>query len=203
MKIYLEKQHKNLSNGKAVNLKIDHLTGKKGVPLDIKLHPSVEREIKKRIKSGKGIRLQLSDSEIEGSGIKEFFQKGFDWYKKNVKDDLGPLIRKGLKKGIEKLGDFGEATLAPIIGTEGVEKLEALAKRGVDKLGDKTGAYGLVRLSPLDSYYSDFLAVNSPAMHPMVYRGFSSTGSLNQPFEGIVVRDSGGSFKALGGSFRA
>lgn len=79
-----------------------------GGPHVLNLHHENMKKVQKAIKGKKGVRLQLSDYEIEGSGLKDVLKKGVRLAKDVIKSDiyqknLKPLVHKGLDLGIDYL----------------------------------------------------------------------------------------------------
>lgn len=189
VKLYLEPKHKKLVRGATVQLKPCHMSGS-GMsvkPVDLKLSPKMEKAIAKAMRASKGYRLRLSPAEIEGSGIKEAFEKfkvgakrglegvkkGYELYKEHVVPVAGPAIRKGLK-GAAKAGLAALAVAQPEL-VPAIALLESQSDRIVDAIGDKTGAYGMcggamkqqrTHYAPEWDTYSSLIGPNHPAMHP-------------------------------------
>lgn len=211
MKLQLEPKHAKLCKGKVVQLKPCHMHGGAGpgVEIDIPLHRSVEKAIKKAHNAGKGYRLSLSEEEIEGAGLRSFFKKiskgakkAFKAYKKHVVPVVGPVIRKGLTKAAET-GLDTLSTLQPELAP-GLQLLKPEVGNIVDQIGDRTGAFGDeslkqphdVTISPRWDYHSSLVSPFHPAMQ------LASDRELLAAPGAFVFLPQGGSFSAIGGSFR-
>jgi len=94
----------------------------------------------------KGFNLQLTVPELkaQGAGFLDKLKEAGSWLKKNVfdqplyKEKVAPIIRTALKEGVNR----GVSTFAGPFAPE----LGALANKGVDLVGSKTGAFGIKRV---------------------------------------------------------
>lgn len=132
-----------MRRGKEFQLKKEQVAGDKH---EIAVKPSTAKKILKSKRLGKGVRVKLSEDEIvanmEGSGLKEFVEgmrKGARWVKKNVIDsdfyqsNIKPIVRSAVDTGISA-ASVAYPMPAPVAD---------LAKRGIDKIGSETGAFGI------------------------------------------------------------
>ena len=100
-------------------------------------------------KSMQGGSLHMTNAELEASGLKEIWQsiksgakKAKNFYDKNLKSVLGPILKKGVQSAI--IGS--EALLASSFPAYAPQIAMASAKYNssiVDKLGELSHAYGL------------------------------------------------------------
>lgn len=163
---------KKLISGKNVNLSAGALRGNRH---HIVVHPSTAAKIKKAMRSGKGVRICLTADEVDmsGQGLKEFLQKAKDVGKK-IKEKIidTDIYQKAIKPLVRKAVDSGVNAVSPYLGP-----LAPYAKRGVDKLGQISNAYGvkggnlryynmLDLPSVLSSNHYVLLAPVHPAMRP-------------------------------------
>jgi hypothetical protein len=115
-------QLRKLINGHAVQIAAAHLNGG-NIPL--MLEEANYKKVLKAQRSGKGVRIAMSPSEIEASGIKDWLKKA--WNK------IKPIFRGALKQVVHL------ADNVPLVG----ELSQRYGDKAVDSVGDKTGAYGL------------------------------------------------------------
>jgi hypothetical protein len=124
-------QLKKLATGKVIQLK--HAQIGTGIHR-LYINPATHKKVVKAHASGKGVRLQLSEEEIEhnGEGFRQWIGKVWKGikgaYNKVLKPILSPLIRTGLNTAVSAIPGLNQVNSA--------YKL-------VDKIGDKTGAFGL------------------------------------------------------------
>lgn len=207
-----EKQAERLVKGGMVQLPKSAVQGNQHI---IFLAPTTAKKVRKAKMTGKGVRIQLSGPEMEatGAGLKDVFKKVGKFYTKYVK----PVASKYIKKGVEQLADKG-ITALEVMAPEFAPALEfgreKFLKKGIDKLGDVTGAYGLsgsaiqnlrYGRAPPPKVSSDYFQMLAPA-HP----AFFPTNSQLPPIGGYMIyqypvhssesNKQGGSFKPSGGS---
>ena len=103
-------QKRKLQSGGTVQVRNNQI----GSGHDFKLHKENAKKIIKALKNGSGVRLGLSDHEIEGSGI--FGKKADRWFKK-----------VGIDKAVNKVGNA----------------LKPLAHEAITAVGRAGSAYGL------------------------------------------------------------
>lgn len=184
-------QARKIAKGGVVQLSASQVMGtcSKSHPASLLLHPEMHRKISKAMRARKGVRIQLSPTELEqnGEGLRDIWKgikKGAKWLKKNVIDsdfyqeNLRPIARKAVEYGIDQF--------APAPAQE-------LLKKGARKIGDKTSAFGMKRprgrprktggAMYIESDYRDRANPFNPAM-------FSPIPTMSIPGQ-------------LGGSFRA
>ena len=143
--LYFEPHHaKKLLSGKGVcQLSNSHLSGKKGIPLEVQVPRHVATRIRKAHRMGKASRIHMH--EMGGEGIKEWFQNlgrkiksGFQ----AVKPALAPLI----KEGVGRLADMGADAVKPFLPSQVNQLIQDNKGKAVDWIGQQTGAYGLLPL---------------------------------------------------------
>jgi hypothetical protein len=143
--LHFEPAHaKKLLSGKGVcQLSADHISGKKGVPLEVEVHRSVATRLRKASRGKKASRVRID--ELGGEGIKEWFQnlgkKIKDGYQK-VKPQLAPLI----KQGVGKLADLAQDASKPFLPAQVNQLIADNKQKAVDFIGQQTGAYGVMPL---------------------------------------------------------
>lgn len=130
-----------MRKGHEFQLKKDQLHGSKH-ELMVKHHNAKKLHTAKR--RNKGVRIKLSEDEIihnmKGEGLKEFLaglKKAGQWVKSNIIDtpfyqaNVKPVVRQVVDTGVNT---FGNRFLpAPVTD---------IAKKGVDLIGQQTGAFG-------------------------------------------------------------
>jgi hypothetical protein len=128
-------------------------------------------------KNNTGVRLMLSKSEIEGSGIMDILRDIYEGGKKvfgvakkvyePFKPILAPILKGAVQnvaqQGIEKLG--AKSPLA-------AELAKNITPAAIDLVGQKTGAYGMrsMRGGALSANYSNLLSPYHPAMNTQKVR---------------------------------
>ena len=114
--------------------------GLKGGNLVLKLQPNNMKKVKRAIKNSKGVRIQLSNEEIEGSGILDLLKKGAKIVKKGfdiTKKTLGKKkTRELLTQGIRAASKLAPAAVSHLA--------DEYADDLVNWVGDKTGAFGII-----------------------------------------------------------
>lgn len=227
MKIHLDPvKHKRLLKGHTVQLSKAYLSGGAGSPVDIVLSDRKQKAIAKARRLGKGYRLSLDPMEMEGEGLRDFFKtikkgakKVGQFYKKHLKEDVGPLLKKGVKTALDAgvvALSAAQPELAPALGVLN----EKLGDKVVKAIGDTTGAYGMCcgqcggrgvigvqghgYASPAEWFGSNAVYVNPRVAQPGYYAGWSMPEAFVQGAPGQPgVPRYGGSLPGASGSFRA
>lgn len=141
-------QVNKLKKGGAVQLKASQM----GCGMPLMVSAAISKRVARSMKSGKGMRLSLTDEELQGSGIfediKEGFRKASKFYQKNLKPVVGPLIKKGLQAGL-KAGVAAASAAQPELAPGLVALEKAYGDKLVNVVGKQTGAYGLKKKAPL------------------------------------------------------
>ena len=146
----------NLMRGKGVQLSAAQLKGKQHA---LALHPMNAKKVERARKSNKGVRLQMSPSEIDGSGLKEIWagiKNAGKWIKDKIVDT--PFYQENIKPMVR--GMINTATDA--IPNE---KLRNLAKKGVEHTSSKFGAWGVAQSLPPNT---QLIPVNMTVYLPQV-----------------------------------
>ena len=145
-----EKQMKKLATGGAIMI----TPGMYGGEMEFTLAPSKIARMQKNHAAGKKYRLSMDSEEMKGGSMRDFLRKagraikgvakkGWEIWQTNYKPTYGPMIRAGLKEGL----DAGLQILAAASGNpELVEVARATAvflAPLVDKLGDYTNAFSV------------------------------------------------------------
>ena len=186
-----------------------------GGPHRLHLKPRKLQRVQTAIKKQKGIRLHLDGDEMKGSGFLT------NIYKAHVK----PHVRGLLHRGLEAAAPHIQRHTSSYIGDEGGAHLSrgltSAAHRGVDYVGDVTGAYGLPRvrvpqwakpivrksLKGIATVGATYLAPElAPITAPLINRGIDEIGDRTGAFglelpkkrKGRRPRKIGGSFLAAG-----
>jgi hypothetical protein len=202
-----------LARGHVVQISKEMLGGAisnvKPVPLMIEAKKA--RRIIKAMREGKGSRLQLSREEIEGSGLKDWVKKAKkgakqagDFYKKHLKETVAPILKKGAKTALD-IGltalEVDQPELAPAIE---YFKKSGLDDKLVSKVGDVTGAYGMVpgMLPGADTRFNPEWQMRNPYLLPNPWAVYGA-----QPYSGFGRQGDqwGGAYMnhcGCGGSFR-
>ena len=148
MRISLEQKHKRLLKGATIQLKPEHLQGKLGDLVELALSPKKLKTLERAKLRGKGCRLCLTDEEIEGAGLRDFFKKFAKgakkvgkFYKEHLKKDLGPILKRGTKAALD--AGLAAITVAQPELAPATAFLESEADAITDFIGDKTGAFGI------------------------------------------------------------
>lgn len=152
VKVCLEPNHQKMMKKKMAQLSRDNVAGRRGAPIELMLEPENAKKLMKAQRYGKGARIQLSDAEIDGSGLFDFFKKagrtikkGWNaWKDSDLKKDLSAPIRKGLKGVVNTAADAASAVAPGFVG-DAIDFAQDRdwGDRAVDFIGDKTGAFGL------------------------------------------------------------
>ena len=194
-----EKQFRKLKNGHNVQLSHRQLVGQNH---HLMLHHETAKKIHHAIRQKKGVRITLTPSEFEasGEGLKEFWQ-GLKNGVRFVKDKIidSPLYQESIrplaKKGVKFLTGLAKAVATPVIG----EDLANLAEKGINYVGDKTGAYGLKKPRvELSSSFRPLLSHLHPAINPGAQLkpvGQQETKSAEHKVVRRKVMRKGGSFR--------
>ena len=140
-----------------------------------------------------GLKAKQKGGNIKklGRQIKRGFQKAVDTYKKDIRPTAGPIIREGLTKAIQ----IGAPALVTSLGAPQLAPATAFlanqfARKGVDYIGDSTGAFGLkygygtedkpfglmAKPIQLELNLSNFLPPRHPAQRPKM-----QTGDFSKP----------------------
>lgn len=130
--------------------------------------PAQHRRMMTAMKKGRGYTLKMSPEELEanevdmeggrinwrgiGRTLRRGAQKAAKFYREEVRPEIGPGLKRVVKKAIEKglpalatagLTAIGQPELAALAAPR-VERLASkIAEPGAEKLGKLTGAYGL------------------------------------------------------------
>lgn len=151
-------QLRNIRTGKPFQLTPSQI--KAGGKHIIALHPANHKKIMRALKQNKGVRIQLSASEIEGGNLMDFLRgvgrvgkKAFETVAPILKPILAPLVRQGLTAaataGTQKLGEKNKF-LGDIASTVAPQLIDAAAtkagfgmkgKRSTDKLQDDRSVF--------------------------------------------------------------
>jgi hypothetical protein len=163
-------QFKKLKKGEVVQLKHHQLLpGGQDMALDVYVHPDVHKKVKKAIKDKKGIRIQLTPTEMQmnGQGFMDFWDKVKN-VGKMIKDNIvdSSLYQQSVKPLVRQAVDAGIARYAPLAGPAAPFLIQ-----GVNELGKQTGAYGLKKVSrkkkyKLQSGFQTMMGPDHPAMNP-------------------------------------
>jgi hypothetical protein len=175
-KIKLSKLNaRNLRKGKPTLIKHDQYDPE---GIEIFLGHLKHRKMETAHKKKKGFKLNLSQDELKhseehGKGFKDFFSKAYKGYQKYVKPLVGDEIRKGLKEGAKTAiktaavaipTALGQPELAvPASAVANSKITDRLIDKGIDKLGDLTGGFGLRNHYKLENNMNGFLNARHPA----------------------------------------
>lgn len=135
-----ENQFDKLRRGKPIQLSKEKLKNGNHV---LYVNPSLAKEIRKARNANKGLRIQLTQQELEMSaeGLKEFLKKAGVFYNKHIKSTVSPYIKKGLNQLANVALTEAEAILP--VAQPYLEKGRKYIPQAIDKVGDITGAYGM------------------------------------------------------------
>lgn len=149
-----EKQMKKLATGGSIMV----TPGMYGGEMEFTLAPSKIARMQKNHAAGKKYRLSMDSKEMKGGSMRSFLRKagrtikegakkGFEVWKTNYKPTFGPMIRAGLKEGLD-------AGLQILAASSGQPELVEIAKATalflsplIDKLGDYTGAFSVGQMT--------------------------------------------------------
>lgn len=136
-----ENNVRNLIKNKPIQLKHAQLLNGQHI---INFHPLNQKKISQALSKGKGLRLTLTQPELEnplnGEGFKDLWNKvkqGAKWVKDKVIDsaiyqtDVKPIVRKGVNAAVAMAEAQLPAAAKPLIDS------------GVQKLSEVTNAFGL------------------------------------------------------------
>lgn len=138
-----ENNARKLVNGHPIQLKAAQL---KGNDHYLVLHPATHTRLSKARAQGKGARLALTPQELAASGqgfadLWNKIKKGAQWVKQNVIDTA--VYQRAVKPVVREAVQAATAAVAPMLGPAA-----PLVEQGVQKLGETTGAFGLVMEQP-------------------------------------------------------
>lgn len=166
---------KKLLSGRGVaQLGKEYISGSQGEPLQVQVSKSVANRIRKAQRAGKSTRVRLD--ELHGQGIKEFFAKlkrGFEKageVLKPIYEKIKPAVAPLLREGVTKLADIGASAAAPFLPAQVNKLIQEQKGAAVQKLGDVTGAYGVVGL-PL---YGGAMMPHMGVYYPQPYSNWST-----------------------------
>jgi hypothetical protein len=144
-----ENQLRKLERGQPIQLKYDQF--KLQTPADsigyIKIHPVTHKKVVNAHTKKKGVRIGLTEPELNESG--EGLKSMWGW----IKNKAAPAVVKAakfVKKNVID-SDLYQKDIKPIVRS-GVDSLESmipdnvigkLAKSGIESVGSKTGGYGI------------------------------------------------------------
>ncbi len=136
-----EAQFHKLRKGHPVQLKHHQLTGDEHW---IACHPETAKKLHTAKHKQKGVRIQLTNPELEasGEGIKEFWDKlknAGKWVKEKIIDT--PFYQTNVKPIVRGLVNTGETMVQARLGPLG-----GVATSAIEAIGKKSGAYGLVKV---------------------------------------------------------
>jgi hypothetical protein len=141
-----------LKRGNQIQLHHKQLTHNHNVVL--KLHPAHVKRIDDALRRKKGLRLQLSQGEVQASGLFDWLRDAGNWVKKNVIQT--DAYQKFAKPLVKNLVDRGATALKAVVGNDDINNA---IDKGVNYVGQQTGAYGLG---------SNLLSTSHPAYNPPV-----------------------------------
>ena len=102
------------------------------------------KRIERARKANKGVRIQLDEEEIDGSGLKEILKKGWDYYQKNIKPKVSNTVRNVLTQTVEKgIPAVLTALGQPELAVPAAALAHKFAGKAVNYIGDHTHAFGL------------------------------------------------------------
>ena len=150
-----EKQMKKLASGGAIMVS----PGMYGAgEMELTLSPSKHERMKKNHAAGKKYRLQMDSKEMKGGSMRSFLRKagkavkgaakkGWEVWQKEYKPTYGPMIRVGLKEGL----DAGLQLLGAMTGNPELVEVAKIASMVlaplVDQLGDYTGGFSVGQMT--------------------------------------------------------
>lgn len=153
-------QAKKLMKGKLVQLSKKSLQGSGNW---IALHPHTYKKVMKAKMSGKGIRITLMPDEMEasGEGLKDLLNRAGRWVKKEYRENIAPLVKKGVREALTA-AEAGLSTVAPELAPFIGMAEKKYGDKLVEKIGQKTGAYGM-----MGGYTGPLLPMGHPAYNPV------------------------------------
>lgn len=161
--------------------------------IELALHPLNVKKLEKALKSNKGVRLVLSQQELEGSNIWNWLKGAAKFLKEKVIDT--PIYQQVAKPALRQLVNMGVEMAPPGLARDAARKL-------ADEVSARTGAFGLKQgklpkgmggasLKPDKKRGKQLLSLDHPAMDPV---------EMPPPGEGCC--HACGSKKLSAGSFR-
>jgi len=193
-------QVQRLAHGKTIAI-AHHQIGKGH---DVLLEKKKCTKIRKAHREGKGCRLALSADEfdVQGGSFLDFLKKAGKFIKEKVIDS--DFYQQNVRPVVRDIVNSGVNMLAPRLGPAA-----NIARKGVDALGSKTGAFGINKLLdgtpsnpilPLSDFSKpDFTVVGRGRLQ----KGSSEAKAWGEKMRALKAQKRGGSFKTAGsGSFR-
>lgn len=187
-----EGQFDKMRRGKPVQISAAALASNKHT---IFLGPANHKKVLKAMKAKKGVRLELSKDELERSAgsLKDFLKKAKTFYDKNIKSVAAPYLKKGVESLANVALTAAETAVPGMAST--LEKGRQYIPKLADKIGEVTGAYGMMPFHPRYVVENDY-GTRLNYAHPARWQT-----SANNYAPGIVGGCSmcGGSFRPSGG----
>jgi len=190
-------QIRKLAKGGVVQIKPTMV----GSGVSLKLDPKKARKIMRRAGNNKGIRLQMTEDEIMGSGLWDLIKSGLRAVNKVI-----PL--RGIAKAAAKtvLPALATAVGGPAAGASVASLTQKYGDKVIDAVGDATGfgvmARGVVKggrvgakkqprvKSVVADNSSYFIPAQSPAMHPVAAYVPDQSMKMSKPL--LYSRTGGG-----------
>lgn len=145
-----EYQLRRLENGHPIQLTYSQIADQSHDPKHLMLHPIQHKKVVNAHKKKRGVRIQLTPSEVESSssGLKSMWSY--------LKNKVAPAVVKGAKWVKQNVIDtpFYQENVRPVLHTA-VSDLEGMlpqnavtniVKKGVDQLGESTQGFGIKKV---------------------------------------------------------
>lgn len=166
------------------------------------------KKMEEAMMKGKGMKLTMDEDEIMGSGLKEFFEKlgrkvksgakkAAQVYREDLRDELTPVLRKGIQKGVDLATDVLQKSTGVDLNqfdTNLSKAVENLAERGGVLTRGKGFSLGGGYIGEYDRVMTELPYVPVVPLLPAfysapVYAGYGITGSNVNPFVQTRLQD--------------
>lgn len=208
-----DKKHaQKMLGGKGVcQLTPEYISGSKGEKLTATVRKPVATRLRKAMRAGKSARVRLD--ELEGEGIKEFFQKLKEVGQKikgGVERFVKPVLGNVLKEATTRGVDFLASKAQPFLPEQVNKLIQENKGKAVEAIGSTTGAFGLAPYpylyggavmmpavyypAPMSNWSTQAMPLSGQMQSKLPYAGFGLPAGIpgGEPVEMPSKRKAGG-----------